>query len=243
MIISQYPQVNGIPLYQTSNINDNITDVGQRFQIDGGAAEVVLVQAGAVDIAPGILVQSPAVIAADQALTVTAYFQNEGNVSAATVTATAGGAVLSNQYQNGSLFVVSGAGAGQKLTIRSNTAVTVGNPLLIEVDVPSVALDTSSVVSLFPNPFAGVIINPASGATNSPVGISFYTIPAGTFGYVATRGEWLALNQGGTTAGAGLTASVGVDGALMTSIAGSAQVASATVAGVDATYNVVNVSL
>ena len=241
MIISQYPPVNGIDLYKTGNSSWDITKVGQRFQIDGGAAEVVLVQAGAVDIAPGVLVQGPAIVAAHQGLAVPAA-QAVGSTS---ITVTLGSTGLTlNQYQGGTAFVTAGTGAGQKYTIQENLAAsaTTNTALTLQSQTLAIALDTTSKISLFPNPFAGVVINPTT-ATDAPVGISFYTIPAGTYGYVATRGLWSCLNQGGTAVGLGLAPSTTVAGALATVAETTSQVASAAQAGFDTTYTVVSVKL
>lgn len=240
MIISQYPPVNGIPLYQTDSQSWDVTQVGQRFQLNGGESEVVLVKAGAVDVVPGKLYQAPAIVSAHQALAVLA-----AAVGATTISVTMGGTgVTLNQYQGGFLFVTDGPGAGQKFTIQENPVIASSTTGIITLqdNTVAVALTTSSKVSLFPNDYNGVIVNPTT-ATNSPVGISFYTIPAGTFGYLATRGQWACLNDGGTTVGLGLAPSGSVAGALATVAATTNQVASAAQTQVDTKYDVVYVNL
>ena len=244
MLISQFPQVNGIGLYQTDSSSANATAVGQRFQISGGDSEVVLVKAGAVGIVPGKLYQSPAIVAAHQGLAVSSYEAPSSAPFEALATITMGATgVTANQYQGGFLVVVSGTGVGQKATILSNTAATATNNSIFTLqDVLATALDNTSVVNVFPNAYNGVIVNPTT-ATNSPVGISYYAIPAGEYGYLATKGEWACLNQGGTAIGLGLAPSSSVAGALATAGATLNQVAAASQAGVDGDYSVVKVNL
>lgn len=238
MIISQFAPVNGIGLYQTDSQSWDVTQIGQRFQIGGGESEVILVKAGAVDIAPGVLVQAPAIVAAHQNLAVPTASAVGANTIAITLGAT--GLTL-NQYQGGFAYVTAGAGAGQKFTIQENlvASASANTTLTLQDNTVAVALDTTSKISLFLNPYNGVVINPTT-ATNVPVGVSFYAIPAGTYGYVATRGSWSCLNAGGTAVGLGLAPSGSVAGALATVAATTAQVATAAQAGVDTEYRVVS---
>lgn len=217
MRISQKPQVGGLSLYQTTQNALFATGVGQKFDIDGGESEVALVYT-TTGLASGVLVQAPAIVANDQVLAVTAYSQpspTSGISGPATVTVTLGGSNWTNeQYQAGYAFVVAGTGAGQKMKIQSNGAVTSPGPgVLMLEDTPSVALDTTSRISLTPNPYNNVIINPTT-PTNKPIGATFYVIPPLSFGLIGTKGSWACLNDGGTTIGLGVAPSQSVAGAV-----------------------------
>jgi hypothetical protein len=224
MRITQKPQVGGLDLYQvstkvlTTDLSLFSTCVGEKFDVDGGESEVALVYT-TTGLASGVLVQAPAIVVADQDLAVLTYSQPapiSGISGPATATVTLGASWTNNQYQSGYAFVTAGTGAGQKLKLINNSVTAYpGTGTLTFEDTPSVALDNTSKLSLTPNPYNNVIINPVT-PTNKPIGITFYVIPALSFGLIGTKGSFACLNDGGTTIGLALAPSQSVAGAVKT---------------------------
>lgn len=246
MRITQKPQVGGLDLYQTTQNGLFATTVGQKFDVDGGESEVALVFT-TTGLAAGVLVQAPPIIANDQNLAVVSYSQpspTSGISGPATVVVTLGGSNwTSNEYQGGYIFVTSGTGAGQKLKITNNTVTTSPGPGTITLeDTPSTALDNTSTVSLVPNPYNNVVINPTT-ATNKPIGVSFYVIPALSYGLIGTKGPWACLNDGGTTIGLGVEPSGATAGAVKTLIAAGNQVGVAQYTGITTDKSIVSINL
>lgn len=215
MRISQYPAVGGLNLFQSSTDTSFFTGVGQKFQVDGGESEVALVYS-TTGIAAGVLVQAPAIVAnhTNCAVVGAATVNAIGNTS---LTITLGAtAATAQQYQGGYAFVTAGTGAGQKLKVQNNPAANGSANLTITLeDAIAIALDTTSRVSLTPNPYYNVIINPTT-PTNKPVGVTFYTVPATSYALIGTRGSFACLNDSGTTIGLALAPSQSVAGAVKT---------------------------
>lgn len=187
-IFQAYTPATGLPSGYTDNTF--LTQLGTRWDLEDGR-EVVLVLAGASNLATGLLMQDAALIANHQVLVTTAFtaYSNNGD-QPAQVTVTLGGtAVTVNQYQLGYAVVTSGTGAGQTLQIASHPAqaTTTGNVTLTLADGPNTALDTTSVVSLIPQPCNGVIVNPTT-PTNAPRGVTLYPITAATYAFLLTKG-------------------------------------------------------
>jgi len=215
MRISQYPAVGGLNLFQTSTDTSFFTGVGQKFQVDGGESEVALVYS-TTGIAAGRLVQSAPIIANHTNCAVVGS-STVNAIGATSITITLGAtAATAQQYEGGYVFVTAGLGAGQKLKVQNNPAANSGANIAIALEDPlAIALDTTSRVSLTPNPYYNVIINPAT-PTNKPVGVTFYTLPATSYALVGTRGSFACLNDGGTTIGLALAPSQSVAGAVKT---------------------------
>lgn len=236
MRITQKPAVGGLDLYQTTQNGLFVTGVGQKFDIDGGESEAVLVYT-TTGLDAGVLVQAPAIVVADQDLTVVSYSQpspTSGVAGNTTVVVTIGATLWTAQeYQQGYMFVTSGTGAGQKLKVQNNPAASASTNVLVTLeDTPSTALDNTSTVSFVKNPYMNVVINPAT-PTNKPVGVSFYAIPALSYGLIGTKGSWACLNDTGTAIGLGLQPSESVPGAVKTVTATGYQIGVAEFTGVD----------
>ncbi len=236
----------------TAPFSASSSDAGQLFET-ADAREFVLVQAGAVNLAAGVLVQAPALVANHQNLTVTAFSAGtpasnynttsvitNQSTSPATVTVTlAGTAATVNQYAGGYAVVNAGTGVGQTLKISTNPAqaTTTGALVVTLEDAPLVALDTSSKVCLIPSLYNNVIINPAS-PSNTPVGVTLYPIVASTstvnsFGLIQTRGAVSCLAAGAVAVGLGLIPSAAVAGAVTIATATGATIGRALQAAVD----------
>lgn len=204
--------------FQTATDTNLQTLCGTRWDLEDGR-EVVLVSAGGANLAEGKLMQDAALIANHSDLTVTAVqaYSANGNVPA-TVTVTIGATALTaNQYQLGYLVVVDGTGAGQTLQIASNPAANASatGVVITLADAPNTALDTTSKVSLVPQPGNGVIINPTT-ATNVPRGVTLYPISTTDFGYLLSKGTVSCLaDSTAPAAGTPISPSVNTAGAIM----------------------------
>lgn len=248
------------------------TMTGARFSSSDGR-EWRIVANGSGALAAGKFVASPVAIAGHVGRTVasfTAYSAN-GNIPAQLTFTTASTAVFSNQYAGGFLIVETNTGAGQTLRIASNTACAVSGTVTVTLENPDgqnmVALDTTSTVSLYANPFGsgqqmydssgasqslatgGVVINPTSGSNLNVAGVSTYAIPASTtsfasFGLIQTKGRVNLLNQGGTTAGLDIGPSTSVAGAAATyAVATITRCGRAVETGTDTQYSLVELQL
>jgi hypothetical protein len=232
-----------LSLFQTSNDMSFNTFAGERFDLSDGR-EVVLVQAGAVALGNGVLVQATPLVADFQNLVVTAY--SAGASSTPTrVTVTLGAtAATANQFAGGFLVVNDNAGEGQTLKIASHPAALATASLVVTLeDTPVTAITTASEVCLQPNPYAAVVINPTT-ATSTPLGASFYPIAASTatvpsFGYLISKGPTAVLADGAVGVGAAISPSNAVAGAVESGVIAQGFVGRALQAGVDTEYRTV----
>lgn len=258
----------------TYNYNDQQFDTytGQRFTTEDGREFVLVANAGTA-LAAGKFVASPVAIAGHVGRTVasfTAYSAN-GNTPAQLTFTTASTAVYSNQYAGGFLIVETNTGAGQTLLIASNTACAISGTVTVVIDNPDgqnmTALDTTSTVSLYANPYGsgaqmydstgaaqslatgGVVVNPTSGSNLNVIGVSTYIIPASStsfasFGLIQTRGFVNLLNQGGTTAGLDIGPSTSVAGAAATyAVASITRCGRAVETGTNGQYSLVKLEM
>lgn len=253
-------------LFQTSTDLSLGTLVGSKFDLSDGR-EVVLVQNGAVALAAGKVIQSPAAQANAVGLSpatsgttgYSATYPIAGTVGGKVIQiATGATAVLANRFQGGYLNVVEGTGAGQTLKIQSNSAASTTSALVIQLeDAFTVATSTDSRFTLTINPFGshfgtnystdGVIVVPATTMTGQVVGVAFYPIAASTasvasYGFLITRGP-TAVYAGATVA-LGLDVGVPDDTAgqvLTYAVATGQRIGSTLVASADGKANMVNV--
>ena len=257
----------------TYNYNDLSLDtqVGSKWSTSDGR-EFVLVQNGAAILAAGKLVQSVPNTAAHIGLTVTAFtpYSANGNQPAQVVVTLASTGVLENEYAGGFAIVSTGTGLGQTLRIAENTLLEAGSgSCTVTFENPEgqnmTALDVTSTVSLFRNPYGsinggtassntqtystnGVIICPTT-ITGKVVGASVYAIPASTstfasYGLLQTKGLAAILNHSGTTIGLNVGASTGVAGAVDTyAAATNILVGRAVQTLVDTDYNLVDLTI
>lgn len=245
-----------LPLFQTTFENSlfstvgsqTLTACGEMFDSSDGRS-FVLVSNSTTALVAGNLIQAPAIVANHQNLTVTAFAPVSTSTNLpATVTVTLGGtAATSQQYAQGYAIVNSGTGIGQTLKIQSNPAQasTTGALVVTLEDAPVVALDTTSTICLIPNLYTNVVINPTT-ATNTPVGVTLYAIPASTavsgttpgtfyFGLIQTKGAVSCLADASTAAvGLGLIPSTTTAGTVTVATATGARIGRALQATVSA---------
>lgn len=235
--ITGRPQSPSLPLMTSSSTSEGL-DLGSVIDAPG-AEEYVWVKNGATAVVPGKLYQSSAPVANHQNLTCTA-----AAVGATQVTVTLGAtAATENQYQNGKLIINAGTGAGQTLLIKYNPAAALSTAMVVTLEDPLlIALDGTSKACLTANKCNGVILNPAT-ATDSSVGFGIYPIPAGEYGWLMKKGVVSGLADGAISAGAQISASNAVAGAVESGVAGQASIGRAKIAGVDTEYRPIEVML
>jgi hypothetical protein len=241
-------QAQSINLYGSTGTDSSITTLlGSRWSLEDGR-EIVLILAGAANLAVGKLMQDAALIANHSDLTVTAFtaYTTNGN-QPATVTVTLGGtAVTANEYQLGYAAVVDGTGAGQTLQIASHPAqaTTTGNVTLTLADAPNTALDTTSKISLVFQPGNGVVVHPASASTNSVRGITFYPVTAANYAYLISKGTQTCLaDSSAPAAGLAISASTGTAGAIAAFSTDTEVIGRTIYATVSAKYYPVNIDV
>lgn len=176
---------------------DFFTYIGQKFDTSDGR-ELALVSNGAVALTAGVFVQSEAENTAFQKLAMTVPTAYPATAGLTQILVTNGGTVLnSNKYQGGYVIIASGTGIGQMLKIASHQPAAASATFVVTLEDPiQTTLDATSKVSLLQNPYANVIIAPATTATGGPVGVTLYNIAASTAPtYNGTSG---ALTANGT---------------------------------------------
>jgi hypothetical protein len=230
--------------FQTSTDTTLESLVGTRFDLADGR-EVILVQAGASAVLPGRVYQDAALVANHQNIAVSAFqaYSANGNVPA-TVTVTLGAtAVTANQYAGGFVVVNDANGEGQTLRISSHPAADASASLVITLeDSPTTALTTSSEVCLIPAHGNGVVIAPTT-LTGALCGVSLYNIPAGSYGFLVTKGLTSCLADGAIAVGASVSPSNAVSGAVEVGVLAQGFVGNASQAGVDTEFRTIFVNL
>lgn len=166
--------------------------------------------AGATSLVAGKLQQSSAEDTSNfQALTIT-----NAAVGATSVTTTTTVTLTANQLAGGLLTVESATtGAGFTYKIKGNTAATAAVTTIYLEDPIIVATTGTALVDAIPNPYAGIIVNPAT-ASSAPVGVAVYNITNAQYGWVQTSGPVSCLADGAVTVGTALVASNATAGAL-----------------------------
>lgn len=257
--ITQRAAVAGLDPFSVTTDANFATYVGQRFDLNDGR-QVALVQNAGTALAAGQLVQGPNTVANHQGMTTTAFtaYSANGNQPAQLTVTLGATAVLQNEYALGYAVVKTGTGAGQIMQISSHPAANASASVVLTLgDSPVTALDTTSVINIFKNPFGsqngttyatnGVQVCPTTLA-GQVVGLSYYAIAATTsavleYGFVATKGIWAGLNDAGTTVGYPLEPSGATAGAMKTFASTGPMVGYAVQAGVTTDYGAVCINL
>lgn len=230
--------------------SNSTTTAGERFDASDGR-EFVIVQNGTVALVAGVLVQAPPVVAAHQNMAVTAYSPKSSTVPYTTITVTLGAtAATVNQYAGGFLVVNDNAGEGQTLKIQSHPAADLSTSLTLTLEDTAVtAITTASEVSLIPNLYVNVVVNPTT-PTNTPIGVTLNAIAAsvaGTtnvFGLIQTKGPTSCLNgDADLTVGSAISPSNATAGAVENGVIAQGFVGRALQAGVNTEYRTVYIDL
>ena len=217
-ILTTFPQIAGQEVYNISSTQN--LPLGVYAETNEGRG-FRYVKAGAVDLVPGKVQQSPAE-------DTTNYNPSGGlavaaaAVGATTVTLTGSLTITANALAGGLMTVNVTPGLGQVYKILSNTAVAGAANCVVTLEDPiRVALTTSSKVNLKANPYNGVIVVPAT-MTGEIVGVATTIITAGYYGWIQTRGITSCLFTGTGTAGTAVgVLQAGTIGSLAPAIAGT----------------------
>lgn len=234
--ITQKAAVSPIEVFKTSTDTAFTTYTGQKFDSSDGR-EFTLIRAGAVNLASGVLVQGEPIVANHQNIAIAA----NAAAGATQVTVTLGAtAATANFYAGGYLIVNDGTGEGQTLKIASNPAADLSTNMVVTLEDPIVTSITAagSEVSLFPNPYKGVVINPTT-PTNIPVGVTLYPITATYYGLVTSKGLTSCLIDGAPAAGAAISPSNATAGAVESGVIAQGFVGKTAQLGVSTEYNTV----
>lgn len=117
-------------------------------------------------------------------------------------TGSGSGALDANEYADGFAVIDTTPGLGQICRILRHDAIaasTNGSLFIAPEDALTVALTTSSKITLIKNPYSGVIQNPANTMTGAGVGVAVYPATAAYFNWIQTKGVAPVL-VGGTPA-------------------------------------------
>lgn len=132
-----------------------------------------------------------------------------------------------SQYAGGYLVVVSGTGKGYSYRIKDNLAAALSTTctvILSGKEPVLVALDTTSVVSLYPNPFANVAVQAHGTSTaNSIVGATITNVPVNNNFWAQITGMAPVLSNGNIASTNEVIASATTDGAVDTISTASTQ--------------------
>lgn len=185
------------------------TDIGA-FATTGDGRGFRYCLAGATALVPGKLQQASAED--------TTNFQNltvaVSSAGATSITTTSTVTLTVNQLAGGFLTVTSATtGAGYTYKIKGNTAATAAATTIYLEDAIITATTGTVKIDMIPNPYSGLIVNPAT-ASSSPVGVAIYPITAAQYGWVQTRGPVSCLADGTVVVGTSLDASNGTAGAV-----------------------------
>jgi hypothetical protein len=129
--------------------------------------------------------------------TLTASQAALGTIGSTTVQVTVGATLVSlNQYLQGYLTVIAGTGIGGQYRIKGNSAaISSGTTTLSLVDPILVAFDSTTVVTLYPNPWNGVAVSSTTVASNNIVGVPNIAVAVSNYcwlqvdGYCATLAD------------------------------------------------------
>jgi hypothetical protein len=218
-----------VGLYQ-SETNPSTT-LGQ-LVTDGYGRKFRYVQAGAVALVVGNLLQSPARDVQFTGLTVTAASAIGSNSLALTNGTTA---TTADMFKGGEAVVSESTGIGQVFKIAGNTVAANGAALTVTLeDNVRVALSTSSKVTLHLNDYRGVIVSPTT-RTGKTVGVAIYPIPAASYGWIQTGGPSAALSDSTVAAvGEGLSPSTSTAGCVTKAVTLLERIGTANILGVSA---------
>lgn len=206
------PQAAGQPLY-TSQAYTNSNPphyLGEKLvTADGRIFRYCKCGSGAALVA-GNFIQSPAQVANHQNLSVAA-----AAIGATSITVTLGAtAATAQQYAGGQAVVTITPGLGQAINIQGHPAADSAATLVLTLAEPlRVALTTDTRIDLVPNPYNGVIQNPATTLTGVCVGVATYIISASEYGWIQRSGPCGALMADTTAVGLAIVVPSGTAGA------------------------------
>ena len=191
------PVIYGIKPHETEDVPSH--ELGA-LGVDGTGRKYRYVRAGAVALVVGNLLQSKAENTSDQDLAFAA-----AAIGATSVTTTTTVTVDANEYANGYLVVSVTPDLGRSYRIKSHPAASAGTLVITLYEPLVTAWTTATRADLVANPYADVIVNPAT-ATSNPVGVAVSAIPIGDYGWIGTGGIFGVLSTGVTAVGQSVVA-------------------------------------
>lgn len=209
-----------IPLQQITATEISTIDTVQQQTLGTIAFDKVgkkyrYVKAGGTTLVTGNLVQTAAVDTAftDMAVLAAAAGQNKVSVTLGGTATTAG------LFVDGTMAITVTPDIGQTLRIVAHDVTAISGTCVFTLEENlTVALTTSSKVTVTPNNYSGVIVSAgvAQGSrTGTPVGVAVYPITNAAFGWIGVQGEFAVLSDASVGAlGDALMASVGTGGAV-----------------------------
>ncbi len=174
-------------------------------------------QAGGTQLAAGLMGQSPAIDAKLENEVQTGYTTNVGDTTIS-VLVTTGSGLTPASLAGGYLVVEDGTGEGHYYKINTAEWITSDTVLRIYLDEPiSVATEATTEISLYPNPWSGIIVTPTT-VTGYCVGVTNCVVTANYYYWAQRKGPCAMVVDAGDTiaigALAGLPATHGTAGAI-----------------------------
>lgn len=199
------------------NANSGSQGLGQVAETPDGRV-YQYTQAGAANLAAGLLVQASATTANHITQTGTA-----NAIGSTAVTYTIGATAAAQDLYGQGYFAVT-VGPGQNVyQIIGNTAVAAGGgSITVTLEDPlTVATTTASKFTLMPHPNANVIVTPGSGAGIPVVGVPNVAVTATYYFWAQVGGYAAVLSAGAIAKDTGATPSLSVSGAAVTEATGT----------------------
>lgn len=211
-------QITDQDVYQTSSVKGSEL-LGQLASTPSGRV-FAYAQNGAATLAAGKITEPVAVTANYATRTLSSSFAAGVNQ----ITVTLGATATVDAFAGYNLVVTDGTGKGQgTYTVVGNTAATAGTSNATTITIRgalNVALDTTSVVGLYPNQESAVVIHSAAVAV--PVaGAPTISVAANYYFWNQVQGYASILSDGAVTKNAGAIASDTVAGAVEIEVAGT----------------------
>jgi len=176
--------------------------LGEKY-VDKWGRTFRYVQAGAVDLVTGNLIQEAAEDTNYRSMVV----QAASAAGSTTIAVTLGGtAVTANQFESGDLLVESSTGIGQVFKIVSHSVQTsTTGTCTFQVDRPvETALTTSSQVSVRKSSYDDVIQSPVTTQTGRVLGVAIFIIVTTEYGWIQSGGDCGILMDAGTNSASDL---------------------------------------
>lgn len=190
------------------------------------------VQAGAVALVKGNLLQSPARDVQYTDMAVQAAWALNASSGTVTLGSTA---TTANQFVDGTLVVSVTPGIGQNFTVKSHTVTDASGTATFGINEQVLtALSTSSKVTVTKNPYDGVIVSPTT-RTGITVGVALTAIAIDGYGWIGVEGQFGILSDATVAAvGEGVSPSTSTAGCVTKAVTLLERIGTAGILGVSA---------
>ena len=190
------------------------------------------VQAGAVALVKGNLLQSPARSTDYTDMAVQAAAAVDAETMEVTLGATA---TTADQFVEGTLVVSITPGIGQNFTVKSHDVTAASGVCTFNINEKILtALTTASNVTVTKNPYDGVIVSPTT-RTGITVGVALTAVAIDGFGWIGVEGQFGVLSDATVAAvGEGLSPSTTTAGTVTKAVTLLERIGTAGILGVSA---------